>query len=191
MRAVVQRVLSARVLVGDRTVGEIGRGLVVFVGVQTGDGPSDVQYIATKLAELRIFEEEDSTQNTQRPQKTQLQEGVGLHDSASSADSASNRPATEGPTEGRSRMNLSVAQVGGSILVVSQFTLYGDCRRGRRPSFDRAAPPEEARDAYEAVVSALGTRGIPVATGEFQAHMRVEVAGDGPVTILLDSHKEF
>jgi D-tyrosyl-tRNA(Tyr) deacylase len=153
MRAVVQRVASARVLVGDRVTGEIARGLVAFVGVQTADGSADVQYIAAKLAELRVFEHEAE--------------------------------------DGRGQMTLSVTQVGGAILVVSQFTLYGDCRKGRRPSFDRAALAPHARTIYEELLQALRARQIPVATGEFQARMRVEVANDGPVTLLLDSQRDF
>ncbi len=154
MRAVVQRVTSACVTVDDRITGEIGRGLLVFVGVEKEDGPADVEYVAAKIRDLRIFED-------------------------------------DGDAEGRKRMNRSVVDVGGSVLVVSQFTLAGDVRRGRRPSFDDAAPPEVARPLYETVVRELRTSGLTVATGEFQAMMRVRLENDGPVTILVDSRRRF
>ncbi len=149
MRAVVQRVTSAKVTVSERTTGEIGQGLLVFVGVDQGDGPADVQYIASKVRDLRIFMDEAE------------------------------------------KMNRSVLDVGGSVLVVSQFTLSGDARNGRRPSFASAAPPEIARALYEDVVRELQGSGLRVATGEFQAMMRVALVNDGPVTILLDSRKTF
>ena len=152
MRAVVQRVASARVTVEPRTVGEIGRGLLVFVGVEKGDADADVSYVASKVRDLRIFED-------------------------------------EGDESGRKRMNRSVTDIGGEVLVVSQFTLSGDVRRGRRPSFDDAAPPDEARALYEDVVRELRTSGLTVATGEFQAMMRVQLENDGPVTILIDSRR--
>ena len=154
MRAVVQRVSSARVLVGAAVTGEIGRGLLVFVGVEKGDADEDVAYIVAKVSELRIFED-------------------------------------DGDETGRKRMNRSVVDVGGSVLVVSQFTLAGDVRRGRRPSFDDAAAPEIARALYENVVRQLRGMGLTVATGEFQAMMRVQLENDGPVTILLDSRRRF
>lgn len=154
MRSVVQRVNTARVTVDERTTGEIGRGLLVFVGVEKGDTHDDVVYMAGKVRDLRIFED-------------------------------------DGDEAGRKRMNRSVLDVGGSILVVSQFTLSGDVRRGRRPSFDDAAPPDEARAHYEAVVRELRTAGLTVETGEFQAMMRVQLENDGPVTILIDSKKRF
>lgn len=150
MRAVVQRVASARVLVGDRSAGEIGRGLVVFVGVGRGDGPADVAYLAGKLPSLRVF------------------------------------PGADGRT-----MNRTVAEAGGSLLVVSQFTLYGDTRGQRRPSFAAAADPETARGLYDALVRELRGAGLPVETGEFQASMRVELVNDGPVTLLIDSSRLF
>ena len=150
MRAVVQRVTSARVRVGDRVTGEIARGLLVLLGVGKDDGPADVTYVAAKVRDLRVFDSAD---------------GKG--------------------------MDRSVADVGGSVLVVSQFTLYGDVRRGRRPSFDAAAPPETARDLYEAVVRELRASQLPVETGEFQAAMRVELVNDGPVTVMIDSKKTF
>ena len=149
MRAVVQRVTSARVSVGARTAGEIGRGLVVLVGIGRDDTAADVAYVAGKIRDLRIFE------------------GDG-------------RP-----------MDRSVLDTGGSVLVVSQFTLYGDVRRGRRPAFDQAAPPAAARALYEDLVRELRAAHVPVATGEFQAMMQVELVNDGPVTILIDSTKQF
>ena len=152
MRAVVQRVLRAAVNVGDRTVGEIDRGLLVFVGVEQGDGPADVQYVAGKIRELRVFED---------------------------------------PADSSRHVNLSVQDVGGAVLVVSQFTLAGDCRKGRRPSFDQAAPPQVARPLYEEVVRELRSSGVTAATGEFQATMQVSLVNDGPVTLLLDSRKRF
>jgi D-tyrosyl-tRNA(Tyr) deacylase len=154
MRAVVQRVTSARVTVGDRVAGEIAHGLLVLVGVEQGDGAADAVYIAAKIGDLRIFDD-------------------------------------EGDHAGRKRMNRSVGDVGGAVLVVSQFTLSGDARNGRRPSFSSAAPPDVARALYEGVVRELQARGIPVATGEFQAMMQVALVNDGPVTILLDSRKTF
>ena len=142
MRAVVQRVTEARVRIDDRVAGEIGRGLVVLLGIARDDAPEDAAYVAAKLRDIRVFEGD-----------------TGCH------------------------MDRSVADVGGSVLVISQFTLYGDVRKGRRPSFDGAAPPEEARALYESVVRELRAAQLPVATGEFQAMMRVELVNDGPVTI--------
>jgi D-tyrosyl-tRNA(Tyr) deacylase len=150
MRAVVQRVTSARVRVGERVTGEIGRGLLVLVGVGRDDTGADVQYVAAKIREARLFEND----------------------------------------EGR-LMDRSVVDVGGSVLVVSQFTLYGDMRKGRRPSFDAAAPPESARSLYDALVRELRAVPLPVTTGEFQAMMHVELVNDGPVTILIDSTRQF
>jgi D-tyrosyl-tRNA(Tyr) deacylase len=132
-----------------RETGRIGPGLLVLLGVETGDGPADVQYIASKIRELRIFPDADQ------------------------------------------RMNLPVADAGGAVLVVSQFTLAGDCRKGRRPSFDAAAAPDVARPLYESVVSDLRASGLATATGEFQAKMHVALVNDGPVTLLLDSRKRF
>jgi D-tyrosyl-tRNA(Tyr) deacylase len=149
MRAVVQRVTSASVSVGDRVVGAIGQGLLVLVGVEKLDAPEDASYIAGKIAELRIFPDDAHA------------------------------------------MNRSVVDVGGAVLVVSQFTLAADCRKGRRPSLDAAAPPPVARLLYEDVAQRLKDRGITVATGEFQAHMMVTLVNDGPVTMLLDSRKQF
>ena len=150
MRAVVQRVSEARVRVGDRTTGEIGRGLLVFVGVGRDDGPDDVRYMAAKLPGLRIFEGADGK-----------------------------------------AIDRSVVDVGGAILLVSQFTLYGDVRGQRRPSFVAAAPPETARALYDDLVRELRAAHVPVETGEFQAMMRVELVNDGPVTVLVDSHRLF
>ena len=149
MRAVVQRVTSARVTVDDRLIGEIGAGLLVLVGVEQNDGPADVQYVAAKIRDLRIF------------------------------------------SDAAGKMNLSVLDRQGGVLVVSQFTLSGDARNGRRPSFASAAPPQIARALYEDVVRELKTSGLRVETGEFQAMMHVALVNDGPVTILLDSRKTF
>jgi D-aminoacyl-tRNA deacylase len=150
VRAVVQRVTSARVRVGERTTGEIGHGLVVLLGVGRDDTAADVAYVAGKIRDLRIF----------------------------AGDAG--KP-----------MDRSVAAAGGGVLVVSQFTLYGDVRKGRRPSFDEAAPPDVARALYEDLVRELRAIPLPVATGEFQAMMQVELVNDGPVTILIDSRKRF
>lgn len=149
MRAVVQRVTEASVTVEGKTVGSIGSGLMVLLGVEQGDTEKDGAYLAEKLAGLRIFEDDHE------------------------------------------KMNLSVQQVGGSILLVSQFTLLGDVRHGKRPSFTQAAPPREADDLYEDLADRLRQKGIPVETGQFQAHMEVSLVNDGPVTILLDSRKVF
>jgi D-tyrosyl-tRNA(Tyr) deacylase len=150
MRAVVQRVTAARVRVGDRVAGEIGPGLLVFAGVEKGDGPGDVTYVAAKVSDLRIFE------------------------------------------DAAGKMNRSIRDVeGAAVLAVSQFTLCGDCRKGRRPSFDEAEAPLAARPMYEALVLELRARGLHVETGEFQAHMEVELVNDGPVTMLLDSRRRW
>jgi D-tyrosyl-tRNA(Tyr) deacylase len=149
VRAVVQRVSSARVRVDERVVGEIGRGLLVFAGVEKTDGPEDVAYIAGKVRDLRVFEDAEG------------------------------------------KMNIPVGGASGALLVVSQFTLCGDVRRGRRPSFDGAAAPEAARPIYEDLVRELRSGDLKVETGEFQARMRVELVNDGPVTILLDSQRRW
>jgi D-tyrosyl-tRNA(Tyr) deacylase len=149
MRAVVQRVKSAKVDVAGRTVGEIGTGLLVFLGVGHDDSEKDCEYLAGKIIHLRIFSDEQ-----------------GL-------------------------MNRSVLEMGGGILVVSQFTLWGDCLKGRRPSFTRAAPPEKARMLYEHFTGLIREKGLKVATGVFQEMMEVHLLNDGPVTMLLDSEKVF
>ena len=150
MRAVIQRVTSARVRVGERVTGEIARGLLVLLGVGRGDSIADVRYVASKIRDLRLFE------------------------------SDAGKP-----------MDRSVTDIGGAVLVVSQFTLYGDVRKGRRPAFDDAAPPADARDLYEALVRELREAHVPVSTGEFQAMMHVELVNDGPVTVLVDSRRQF
>jgi len=150
MRAVIQRVTSARVRVDDRLVGEIGHGLLVYLGVAGDDTDDDVRYVAGKIRDVRVFE------------------------------SLEGKP-----------MDRSVADIGGSVLVVSQFTLYGDVRKGRRPSFDAAARPQAARLLYEALVRELRSSGMTVSTGEFQAMMQVESTNDGPVTVLVDSRRHF
>jgi D-tyrosyl-tRNA(Tyr) deacylase len=169
---VVQRVTAAKVTVGERTTGEIGQGLLVFVGVNQGDGPADVQYIASKVRDLRIFP----------PPRPEGRYGGPAEVGEEAV------PTKAGHT---AKMNRSVLDIKGEILVVSQFTLSGDARNGRRPSFASAAPPEIARALYEDVVRELQGSGLRVATGEFQAMMQVALVNDGPVTILLDSRKTF
>ena len=149
MRAVVQRVSRAQVAVDGEVVGDIGRGLLVLLGVTHTDNEADADYLAGKIAGLRIFEDENG------------------------------------------KMNLDTATVSGGILVVSQFTLYGDVRRGKRPSFDAAAAPERARQLYEYFVERIRAAGLGCQTGRFQEMMQVELVNDGPVTILLDSTKTF
>lgn len=147
MRAVVQRVSAAHVVVGGEIVGRIGKGLLVLLGVSDVDTQDDVQYIAGKLVGLRVFEDAER------------------------------------------KMNLTLQDVGGQLLVVSQFTLYGDCRKGRRPSFVMAARPDQARELYQSVVAELRGQGLHVETGRFQQHMDVTLINDGPVTLLLDSSR--
>ncbi len=147
MRCVVQRVTQASVTTGGETVGQIGPGLMVLIGVGAADTERDVRYMADKVPELRIFEDEAG------------------------------------------KMNRSLLDVGGAILAVSQFTLYGDARGGRRPSFIAAARPEEANARYEALVAAWREKGVTVETGRFRTEMQVSLVNDGPVTILLDSTK--
>ncbi len=147
MRAVVQRVKSARVEVDQRVAGQIDAGLLVFLAIAKSDTRRDAEYLADKLTGLRIF-----------------------------ADEAG-------------RMNRSVLETGLALLVVSQFTLYGDVARGRRPGFERAAGPELARTLYEYFLQAVRARGAPVETGVFQAHMEVHLVNDGPVTIIVDTDK--
>ena len=148
MKAVLQRVTSARVLVDERTVGEIGKGLLILVGVAGEDHEADAKWLAEKIASLRIF------------------------------------PDSQG------KMNLSIKEAAGSALVVSQFTLLGDCRKGRRPSFDKAAPPEKAESLYQRFVEMLHQdEGLLVATGTFGAMMAVSLVNDGPVTLILNSRR--
>ena len=147
MKAVLQRVTEARVTSGGQVLGEIGKGLVVLLGVAQGDEESDARTLAAKTAKLRIF-----------------------------ADS-------------QSKFNLSILEAGGQVLVISQFTLIADARRGRRPSFDQAAVPDVAETLVDRFCQFLRDEGVPVETGRFGAHMQVEIYNDGPVTILLDTNE--
>jgi D-tyrosyl-tRNA(Tyr) deacylase len=147
MKAVIQRVQSAQVLVDGRLTGKIGKGLLVFLGVGKGDGEEDISYMVSKLPDLRIFED----------------------------------------TSGK--FNLSLREINGEMLLVSQFTLYGDCKKGRRPSFTEAEEPSVAKNLYERLIHRLKEQGLPIETGEFQAKMDVHLVNDGPVTLLLDSKK--
>jgi D-tyrosyl-tRNA(Tyr) deacylase len=149
MKAVIQRVSSARVVIGGQEHSRIGTGILVLVGVEKEDTAEDARMLARRIVELRIFEDEAR------------------------------------------KMNLSLADVGGQILAVSQFTLLGDCRKGRRPSFDPAAPPDVARALYEQFVNEARGLGIAVSTGVFQAMMDVELTNQGPATFILDSRKRF
>lgn len=149
MRAVLQRVSRASVSVANEVIGRIDRGLVVFLGVAAGDGPADIDYITSKVGEVRVFPDDQG------------------------------------------RMNRSVLDVGGALLVISQFTLLGDVRKGRRPAFDAAERPDLAEAVYEDVVRRLRQTGASVETGRFRAHMVIDVVNDGPVTILLDSRRGF
>lgn len=149
MRAVIQRVSSARVSIDGREHSKIDHGILVLLGVEKEDTPEDAHLLARRITELRIFEDEAG------------------------------------------KMNRSIVDVGGQILAVSQFTLLGDCRKGRRPSFDDAAPPDVARTLYQKFVDGIDALGIPVSTGVFQAMMNVELTNQGPVTFILDSRKRF
>jgi D-tyrosyl-tRNA(Tyr) deacylase len=149
MRAVVQRVTHGRVLVDGNIIGQIEKGLVILLGVGLEDNEKDISYLAEKIVNMRIFEDENG------------------------------------------KMNLSLLETNGALLVVSQFTLYGDCRRGKRPSYDKAARPDLAEGAYNKFVDRCRSFGIKVETGKFQAMMMVEIYNDGPVTLLLDSKREF
>ncbi len=149
MKALLQRVTGASVNVAGEVVGRIGRGLVVFVGVASGDTEKDAQYLAQKTVNLRIFSDEEG------------------------------------------RFNLSALDIKGELLVVSQFTLLADTRKGRRPSFIEAAPPDQAGEIFERFVEQARATGLRVETGRFQQYMQVEIHNDGPVTILLDSKGNF
>ena len=149
MRAVIQRVSRARVIIEGKEHSRIDFGILLLLGVEKDDTPEDAALLARRIVELRIFEDEAG------------------------------------------KMNRSIVEAGGQILTVSQFTLLGDCRKGRRPSFDAAAPPETARTLYEKFVNEIDRLGIPVATGVFQAMMDVELTNQGPVTFILDSRKRF
>ena len=149
MRALIQRVSQASVAIGgenaSETIGSVGRGFVVFVGIARDDERADIDYIVSKTVNLRVFADDDE------------------------------------------RFNLSALDVGAELLVISQFTLYADTRRGRRPSFTDAAPPSDAAAIFDDTLAAFRATGLPVATGRFQAHMNVTIHNDGPVTIMLDS----
>ena len=145
MRAVIQRVSSASVSIGGRTVGAVGTGFLILLGVTHGDGEREADYLAAKCAALRVFRDSED------------------------------------------KMNLSLKDVGGGALVVSQFTLYGDCRKGNRPAFVAAARPETAAPLYQRFIQKLREAGVPVETGEFGADMEVSLCNDGPVTILMDT----
>ena len=145
MRAVVQRVTRASVVIGGEAVGEIGAGLVVLLGVTHADTPDQAKWLAEKVAGLRIFNDADG------------------------------------------KMNRDLIEINGAMLIVSQFTLYGDCKKGKRPSFIDAAPPPIAIPLYEAFINGVKALGIPVATGQFGADMKVDLVNDGPVTLIVDS----
>jgi len=149
MRAVIQRVNSAKVEVEGKIAGQIEDGLLVFLSVTHEDTEADVRFMTDKIVNLRIFSDEND------------------------------------------KMNLSVKDVGGAVLLISQFTLHGDCRKGRRPGFDQAAPPDLARRLYELATELIGQQGVPCETGIFAAHMHVSSLNDGPVTFLLDSTRLF
>jgi D-tyrosyl-tRNA(Tyr) deacylase len=149
MRAVVQRVSTARVIIDQKEYSRIGPGLLVLVGIEKDDIKEDAAMLARRIAQLRIFEDDAG------------------------------------------KMNRSISEIGGQILAVSQFTLLGDCRKGRRPSFDPAAPPDVARALYQGFVNEIESLGVSVATGVFQAMMNVELTNQGPVTFILDSRKRF
>lgn len=149
MRAVVQKISEGKVVVDEKITGAIDKGLLVYLGITNDDTIEDVKYMAEKIVNLRIFEDENN------------------------------------------KLNLSLIDTGGEILAVSQFTLYGDCRKGRRPSFTEAAPPEMANELYEIFIDKCRELGVNVETGVFQTHMMVHSINDGPVTMLIDSKKTF
>jgi D-tyrosyl-tRNA(Tyr) deacylase len=148
VKALLQRVTGASVRVGGEVVGSIGPGLVVLVGVAAGDGDKDIQYLAQKMVNLRIFADKEE------------------------------------------KFNLSALDIGADVLLVSQFTLLADTRKGRRPSFTDAAPPPQAEALFQKLVDEVGASGLKVATGRFQQHMQLEIHNDGPVTIMLDSREK-
>lgn len=149
MRSVVQRVSRAAVNVNGETIGRIGKGFLVLLGVGIEDSSQDLAWMVDKIVGLRVFEDEEG------------------------------------------KMNRSILEEKGEILLVSQFTLYGDCRRGKRPSFSTAAPPQKAKALYDEAVRKIAASGVPVETGIFQADMKIDLVNDGPVTLLLDSEKTF
>ncbi len=149
MRAVVQRVRHASVRIDNNTTGQIGYGLVILLGIRGDDTVRDLQWMADKIVNLRIFEDDEG------------------------------------------KMNRSLADINAEMLIVSQFTLYGDCRKGRRPGYSSAAPPEIAEPIYDRFIEEIKSRGIKTATGTFRAMMEIELVNDGPVTLLLDSEKNF
>lgn len=149
MRAVIQRVTNASVKVDGEVIGSINKGILVFLGVSDEDTDTDLKYIADKMLNLRIFEDNDG------------------------------------------KMNLSLLDINGELLIVSQFTLYGDCRKGRRPSFDKAGKPAYANEMYEKFIAYCKNSGIKTECGEFGADMKVSLLNDGPVTLMLDSTKLF
>lgn len=149
MRTVVQRTTDASVTIDNRVVGAIGHGIVVLLGIHAEDGPAEIIWMADKVINLRIFEDDQG------------------------------------------KMNRSLKDICGEMLIISQFTLYGDCRKGRRPGYSSAAPPAIAEPLYHQFVEEVQSRGIAVATGTFQASMQVKLVNDGPVTLMLDSQKNF
>lgn len=147
MKAIIQRVKKAKVFINDKVIGEIGKGMVVFLGVRKGDTPGDAQYLAEKILNLRIFDDKNQ------------------------------------------KMNLSLMDIKGEVLIVSEFTLYGDCSKGRRPDFIEAAPQDCALQLYNLFVELIKKSNFKIVTGEFKAYMIVEIHNDGPATFLLESKK--